>query len=64
MIQTPGAAQGVVIEILSQTQELIGHLEFVATDAGLVALPWPVPNDTPAGNYTIKVKDAFNSVSI
>ncbi len=60
-IKVLGATQSVVIEIFSQTQELVGHLEFVATDAGLVALPWPVPNDTPAGNYTIKVKDAFNS---
>lgn len=60
-IKVLGAAQSVVIDILSQTQELIGHLEFVATDAGIISTPWPVPNDIPAGNYTIKVKDAFNS---
>jgi len=60
-IKVIGAAQGVVIEIFSETQELVGHLEFVATDAGIILTPWPVPNDIPAGNYTIKVRDAFSS---
>ena len=60
-IKVLGAQQSGTIDIFSETQELIGHLKFIATSSGIVAQPWPVPNDTPAGNYTIKVKDAFNS---
>lgn len=60
-IKVIGAAQGVTIDILSQTQELVGHIEFVATKEGILSTPWPVPDNTPPGNYTIKVKDAFSS---
>ena len=60
-IKVLGAQQSGSIDIFSETQELIGHLEFIATSSGIVAQPWPVPNDAPAGNYTIKVKDGFNS---
>jgi len=60
-IKVIGAAQSVLIEILSQTQELVGQIEFVATKDGIILTPWPVPNDTPPGNYTIKVTDAFSS---
>jgi len=50
-----------VIDIFSETQELIGHLEFRATESGLAALPWSIPNDTPPGNYTIRATDPVGS---
>ncbi len=60
-IRILGAAQSVVIDIFSEDEELVGHLEFVATDAGEVSTPWPVPKDLPPGTYTIKASDQFNS---
>ncbi len=60
-IRILGAAQSVVIDIFSEDEELVGHLEFVATDAGEVSTPWPVPKELPPGTYTIKASDQFNS---
>ncbi len=60
-IRVLGAAQSVVIDIFSEDEELVGHLEFVATDAGEVSTPWPVPKELPPGTYIIKVSDQFNS---
>jgi len=60
-IRVLGAAQSVVIDIFSEDEELVGHLEFVATDAGEVSTPWPVPKELPPGTYTIKASDQFNS---
>jgi hypothetical protein len=63
-IRVVGAAQTTIIIIIAEDGEEVGHLEFIATDAGDIATPWPVPKDTPPGVYTIKVSDAYTTAQV
>jgi len=56
-----GAKHTVIIEIISEDEELIEKLEFPATSAGEINQPWKIPKDLEPGTYTIKVADAYNS---
>ncbi len=59
-----GAAvsQNIVIEIISPEGEQIQELTVTSTGAGDFSTIWLVSKDTPPGTYTIKVRDAFDSV--
>jgi len=62
-IRVLGAQQSVKFDIKSSLGDIVGHLEFIATSAGEVRTPWPVPTGTPPGTYTIIVTDAFNNAT-
>ena len=63
-IRVLGAQQSVEFDIKSSLGDIVGHLEFIATSAGEVRTPWPVPTGTPPGTYTIIVTDAFNNATV
>lgn len=60
-IKVQGAEQLVVIEIISDEEDVIEELRFPASDEGNVIQPWIIPPGTEPGVYTFKAKDAFNT---
>ena len=60
-IKMTGAKHTVEIEIVATDGEIIDKLEIQASAQGGVSAPWPIPEDTEPGVYTIKATDAFDS---
>ena len=60
-IVVTGATQTVQIEILAEDGEIIDTLTIVASPAGEINTPWPIPKETEPGIYTVKVTDAKDS---
>jgi len=58
-IRVIGATQSVQFDIKSSLGDIVGHLELLATSAGEVKTPWPVPTGTPPGTYTVIVTDPY-----
>jgi len=63
IIKVFGATQTVTVEIIAEDDEIINTLTAVASSQGEINLPWIIPKDTEPGNYTVKITDAFSSVS-
>lgn len=59
-IKVLGAKQLVIIEIVSDEDEIIEELRFPASAQGKVIQPWIIPPGTEPGIYTFKAHDAYN----
>ena len=60
-IKVTGAQQTVKIEIIAIDGEIIDTLSFVASNEGVIKLPWVIPRETEPGDYTFKATDSFDS---
>ena len=63
-IKVSGAQQNVQVEILTNDGELLDSFSSLASDQGIISLPWSIPSDMEPGTYTIDVTDAFDTVQI
>jgi hypothetical protein len=63
IIKVFGAEQNVVIEIISESGEIIGDLEGVITSAGTIDQLWAIPKETEPGIYTITVTNPSDSAT-
>jgi len=63
IIKVFGAEQNVVIEIISESGEIIGNLEGIITSAGAIDQLWAIPKETEPGIYTITVTNPSDSAT-
>jgi len=62
-IKITGVKQSVMIEIYSDSNNLVTKLGPLPGGAGLIYTPWIIPDNFIPGTYSITAKDAFNSVT-
>ena len=60
-IRVIGAQQTVVIQIISDEDELIDELTFPSSDDGRIVQPWIIPIGTEPGTYTLIAEDPWNT---